>query len=75
MLKWFGRLLGLADQPSPADTEYDPVYGLPLRAVDEWLARNPRLRQQSAARLPLLKPAAILAPIKTSFSVEQAGVP
>jgi hypothetical protein len=73
--KQLGRLLGLADQPSPADTEYDPVYGLPLRAVDEWLARNPRLREQSAARLPLLKPADILAPTKTSFAKEKAGVP
>jgi hypothetical protein len=37
---------GPADQPEPTPTEYDPVYGLPRRAVEEWLARNPRLRQE-----------------------------
>jgi hypothetical protein len=31
------------------DVEYDPVYGLPRRSVEEWLARNPRLRKEYEA--------------------------
>ncbi len=25
---------------------FDPVYGLPKHAIDEWLARNPKLREE-----------------------------
>jgi hypothetical protein len=28
------------------DGEYEPVYGLPKRSVEEWLARNPQLRER-----------------------------
>jgi hypothetical protein len=34
-----------AASTSSAD-EFDPVYGLPRRAVDEWLARNPQLQRE-----------------------------
>ncbi len=41
-----GERDGPADQPEPAPPEYEPVYGLPRRAIEAWLARNPRLRKE-----------------------------
>ena len=52
MLKRLWRLLGLTTPVRPVDTTFDPVYGLPQRAVDDWLARNPRLRKPSEAMPP-----------------------
>lgn len=46
MLKKLEKFFGMADESAPSSTEYDPVYGLPKRAVREWLARNPRLREE-----------------------------
>jgi GrpB-like predicted nucleotidyltransferase (UPF0157 family) len=46
MLRWLLKTLG-HDKARPAQhPEYEPVYGLPRRAVEEWLARNPRLREE-----------------------------
>lgn len=46
MFRWLSKSLGLIrDDPTP-QTEYDPVYGLPRRAVEEWLARNPQLKEE-----------------------------
>ncbi len=46
MLRWLVKCFGF-DKDGPAQRpEYDPVYGLPRRAVEEWLARNPRLREE-----------------------------
>jgi hypothetical protein len=60
MLKLLRRLFGMDSEAASPQTEYDPVYGLPQRAVDEWLARNPRLREEYTveawlARNPLLR--------------------
>jgi hypothetical protein len=42
----FAKLFGVgADSTSPSG-EYEPVYGLPRRRVEEWLACNPHLREQ-----------------------------
>jgi hypothetical protein len=75
MLKRLWRFLGLTDHLRPVDTEYDPVYGLPLQAIDEWLARNPRLRKQSEVRLRVVIPADVLAPAMPPLTQEKAGVP
>ena len=46
MLKQLARLFGLTPESASTDTEFDPVYGLPKRAIEEWLERNPRLREE-----------------------------
>lgn len=46
MLKGLKRLFGMDADAAGSGGDYDPVYGLPRRAVEEWLARNPTLRQQ-----------------------------
>jgi len=51
MLKWLGRLFGKPDKPTLPDTKYDPVYGLSRQSVEDWLARNPRLRDEYEAEL------------------------
>lgn len=54
------KLLGFSrDDPIP-QPEYDPVYALPRRSLEEWLARNPQLRkeyevQEWLARNPSLR--------------------
>ena len=40
MLNWVRRLFGMAAESASSDAEFDPVYGLPRRAVEEWLARR-----------------------------------
>ena len=45
-------LLGTA---ADMQAEFDPVYGLSKRAVEEWLARNPRLWPQYATALWLVR--------------------
>jgi hypothetical protein len=52
MLKRLWSLLGLTTHVRTVDTVFDPVYGLPQRAVDEWLARNPQLGKPPEALLP-----------------------
>jgi hypothetical protein len=45
------KLVGLSNGSDFTRDEYDPVYGLPRRAVDEWVARNPTLKTEYAAVL------------------------
>jgi len=51
MLRWLGRLFGTPDKPTIPHTKEDPVYGLPRQSVEDWLGRNPRLREEHAAEL------------------------
>jgi hypothetical protein len=50
MFKSLRRLFGF-DRSSPVKDQYDPIYGLPRRAVDEWLKHNPVLKQEYDAML------------------------
>jgi hypothetical protein len=50
MLKKLERFLGKGIEFESSAEEYDPVYGLPRRAVQEWLAHNPRLRKEYAVQ-------------------------
>jgi hypothetical protein len=50
MLKRLWRLFRIAAESAESHEEYDPVYGLPKRAVEEWLARNPQLREEYEVR-------------------------
>ena len=50
MWNWLAKLFGKQDGPASPPVEYDPVYGLPRRAVEEWLARNPQLREEYKVR-------------------------
>ena len=50
MLKSLSRLLGIA-QKRPEPPEFEPIYGLPRRSLDAWLARNPKLKQEYEAKL------------------------
>jgi hypothetical protein len=43
------RLAGLSGGTHSTRDQYDPVYGLPRRAVEEWLARNPKIREEYEA--------------------------
>ena len=45
------RLFKPSGGSDPMWHEYDPVYGLPGRALDEWLARNPALREEYDAAI------------------------
>jgi hypothetical protein len=70
------KLFGMADESGP-DGEYDPVYGLPRRAVEEWLAHNPRFREQYEvnewlARNPPLR-AEYEAEVRQSMSALRGG--
>jgi hypothetical protein len=47
----FEGFLGTAPASTPAEAEFDPVYGLPWRAVREWLDRNPQLMEEYEAEL------------------------
>jgi hypothetical protein len=48
MFQWLRKLLGRESEPVSAATDYDPVYGLPQHAVEDWLAHNPRLKKEYA---------------------------
>ena len=54
MLRSMTRLLGLGTEPTELD-QFEPIYGLPKRSLDEWLSRNPQLKrhydEELAARL------------------------
>ena len=43
MLEWLLRRMGLSDPDGFAEVEYDPVYGLSRRALNDWLKWNPQL--------------------------------
>ena len=49
MFRWLLKSLGFIRDDSTQRTEYDPVYGLPRRSLDEWLARTPQLREEYEA--------------------------
>jgi hypothetical protein len=49
MLKRLQRLFGMVPEFASPSTKYDPIYGLPKWAVQEWLARNPPLREEYEA--------------------------
>jgi hypothetical protein len=51
MAKRLARFFGLSAESVPANREFEPVYGLPRRSVEEWLARNPELRATYEAEL------------------------
>jgi hypothetical protein len=46
MLWWLWKTCGFGRNGSTHEAKYDPVYGLPRRSVEEWLARNPQLREE-----------------------------
>jgi hypothetical protein len=46
------QLCGLVNSPTTAD-DYDPVFGLPKRSLEEWLARHPSMRPKYDAELKL----------------------
>ncbi len=47
----FMRLFGRSGGADSIRDRYDPVYGLPRLAVEEWLAHNPKLREEYEAVL------------------------
>lgn len=56
MLQRLLQLLGVAAEPGPPGSDYDPIYGLSRRAINDWLARNPQLKREHDAQLRLLSP-------------------
>jgi len=51
MLNWLRQLFGKAGEPTSSSTGDDPIYGLPRHSVEQWLARNPRIREEYDAEL------------------------
>ena len=50
MIESLSRLFGfVADEENFEN--YEPIYGLPKQSLDEWLSRNPKLRQEYDATL------------------------
>jgi hypothetical protein len=50
MVKSLLRFVGIAkDERAPE--QFDPIYGLPRRSLDEWLSRNPALKKDYEAAL------------------------
>lgn len=50
MLKLLLRFFGIVKDDSILDN-FDPIYGLPKRALDEWLSRNPKLKKEYESEL------------------------
>ena len=44
------KAFGIGDRKAWED-KFDPIYGLPYPALSDWLARNPKLREQYEAEL------------------------
>jgi hypothetical protein len=44
------RLFGIIRGEGELD-KFEPIYGLPTRSLDEWLSRNPALRNDYDAKL------------------------
>jgi hypothetical protein len=40
------RLVGLSAGTDPDRDQYDPVHGLQRRAIEQWLERNPAIRDE-----------------------------
>lgn len=53
MIKCVMRFLGIiADDREDSELDkFEPIYGLPKRSLDEWLSRNPALRNEYEAEL------------------------
>lgn len=45
------KLFGATAGAGRARGQYDPVYGLPRRAVEDWLARNPAIKRDYEAAI------------------------
>ena len=50
MWKSFLRAFGIEDRKE-LEEQFDPIYGLPYPALDEWLSRNPKLKEEYDAEL------------------------
>ena len=50
MLKSLLRYFGIINESVEQDT-FDPIYGLPKGALEEWLSRNPTLSKKYNAKL------------------------
>jgi hypothetical protein len=50
MLKSLLRFFGIVKDNSDLDN-FDPIYGLPKRSLDEWLSRNPTLKTKYESEL------------------------
>ena len=66
MLERLRSLFGTAAESLSLDGEYDPVYGLSKRAIEEWLARNPGLR----AEYEVKKWLAVNPPLREEYDAE-----
>lgn len=50
MLKSPFRFFGIATDTTDLHA-FEPIYGLPRRSLNEWLSRNPILKQEYEAKL------------------------
>lgn len=50
MFKSLLRRLGIMNDPLEPN-RFEPIYGFPTRSIDEWLARNPKLKEKYDAEL------------------------
>lgn len=50
MIKKLLRLFRLVETEN-VSARFEPVYGLPKQAFEEWLSRNPSMRERYAAEL------------------------
>ena len=50
MIKSLLRFCGIVNDKTELD-QFDPIYGLPTRSLDEWLSRNPALKKDYEAKL------------------------
>ncbi len=50
MIESLLRFCGIVKDKERLD-EFESVYGLPVRSLDEWLSRNPALKKDYAAKL------------------------
>jgi hypothetical protein len=50
MLKFLRRLFGAHTERNAAD-EFDPLYGLSKRSLDDWLSFNPQIREAYESQL------------------------
>jgi hypothetical protein len=73
MLQYLRRLLGLGGESPPWPNEYEPVYGLPRQAVEEWLARNPRLREEYEVEAWLARNPPLRAEYEAAVRQRKAG--
>lgn len=53
MIKCVMRFLGMLprDRENSELDEFEPIYGLHRRSLDEWLSRNPAIKKEYDAKL------------------------